>query len=120
MLNPYEHDESPVCPSHHCDCPGCSLRCAGCGAFVGDWTGESVQTISQRAYCRDCAETALLALSDALGLLLGAVEGESMWRYGSELTEPRVNAALHLTRPASRAPRHRATSWPTSIPLVVA
>ena len=43
-----------------------------------------------------------------------------MWRYGSELTEPRVNAALHLTRPASRVPRHRATSWPTSIPLVVA
>lgn len=116
-MNPYEFDhQSPVCPSSDCDCDGCTVRCAGCGDPVGEWTGATgVQGISQRAYCRQCAELATLALSDAIALLLGPVHGVAVWSHGAALAQPRINAALHLTRPASRASRHRATSWPTSI-----
>lgn len=117
MLNPYEFDRSPICPSAECNCDGCTVRCAGCGASIGEWTGETgVQTVSQRAYCRDCAELASLALSDAIRLLIGGdVDGVSLWRHPAACAQPRIHASLHLTRPAS--PRRR-LSWPTSIPEV--
>lgn len=58
MLNPYEHDESPSCPSHRCDCPGCSVRCAGCTGWLGEWTGETVRTVAARPYCVRATATA--------------------------------------------------------------
>lgn len=108
------HGEGP-CPSPYCGCDGCDLRCAGCGLFVGEWTGETVDVISQRAYCEDCAELASQALSDAIRLLIGEyVEGAPLWRHPAALAQPRINAALHLTRLFARS-RHRSTSWPTSV-----
>jgi len=98
MQNPYEHDvESPVCPSHRCDCPGCSVRCAGCGGWVGEWTGESVRTVASRAYCVDCAGDAAHALADAVVLLMRAD------------VEVARHAALHLAAPTRRR------RWPTAV-----
>lgn len=98
MVNPYENDESPLCPSHLCDCPGCSVRCAGCGRFVGEWTGEVVRSVAARPYCVDCVDVAALAVADAV-LLLARVADLDITRH----------AALHLAAPARRR------RWPSAV-----
>lgn len=109
-------EDAPQCPSHDCGCPGCSIKCAGCNRPLLD---SPLVVVSGRYYCvppdADCAQLALDAQAQAVLLLLrGARENSAVWNELSyEDARPRMNAALHLTRPGVRP---GARLWPTSVP----